>query len=175
MASPVIWGTIIASFCYMYFVYFCMTWRPAYFMERRQLSLGKMGLDTFFSFAGMATVATLAGWAADALIACDESVRIVANVAEVEMTSEKQVLAGPMRTRNPATRVSRMSRAQHRQTPRRFSRVIGLDRRFQAISWGVHRAFSRRQPVGSCIGNRTPLQPGNKVQRRSVVSKILIA
>ena len=68
MASPVIWGTIIASFCYMYFVYFCMTWMPAYFMERRHLSLGKMGLYTFFSFAGMATVATLAGWAADVLI-----------------------------------------------------------------------------------------------------------
>jgi ACS family D-galactonate transporter-like MFS transporter len=68
MASPVIWGTIIASFCYMYFVYFCMTWMPAYFMERRHLSLGKMGLYTFFSFGGMAIVATLAGLAADRLI-----------------------------------------------------------------------------------------------------------
>jgi MFS family permease len=69
MASPVIWGTIVASFCYMYFVYFCMTWMPAYFTEARHLSLGKMGLFTFFSFAGMAIVATLAGWAADKLIA----------------------------------------------------------------------------------------------------------
>ena len=68
MASPVTWGTIVASFCYMYFVYFCMTWMPAYFMERRHLSLGKMGLYTFFSFGGMAVVATLAGWAADLLI-----------------------------------------------------------------------------------------------------------
>jgi len=68
MASPVTWGTIIASFCYMYFVYFCMTWMPAYFMERRHLSLGKMGLFVFFSFGGMAVVATLAGWAADLLI-----------------------------------------------------------------------------------------------------------
>ena len=68
MASPVIWGTIVASFSYMYFVYFCMTWMPAYFMERRHLSLGKMGLYTFFSFGGMALVATLAGWAADVLI-----------------------------------------------------------------------------------------------------------
>jgi sugar phosphate permease len=68
MASPVIWGTIIASFSYMYFVYFCMTWMPAYFMERRHLSLGKMGLFTFFSFGGMALVATLAGWGADVLI-----------------------------------------------------------------------------------------------------------
>jgi MFS family permease len=68
MASPVIWGTIVASFSYMYFVYFCMTWMPAYFMERRHLSLGKMGLFTFFSFGGMALVATLAGWGADVLI-----------------------------------------------------------------------------------------------------------
>jgi MFS transporter, ACS family, D-galactonate transporter len=68
MASPVTWGTIVTSFCYMYFVYFCMTWMPAYFMERRHLSLGKMGLFVFFSFGGMAIVATAAGWAADTLI-----------------------------------------------------------------------------------------------------------
>jgi MFS transporter, ACS family, D-galactonate transporter len=68
MASPVIWGTIVASFCYMYFVYFCMTWMPAYFTEARHLSLTKMGLFTFFSFGGMAIVATLAGWGADTLI-----------------------------------------------------------------------------------------------------------
>ena len=68
MASPVIWGTIVASFCYMYFVYFCMTWMPAYFTEARHLSLTRMGLFTFFSFGGMAIVATLAGWGADTLI-----------------------------------------------------------------------------------------------------------
>jgi MFS family permease len=67
MASPVTWGTVIASFCYMYFVYFCMTWMPAYFMERRHLSLSKMGLFVFFSFGGMAIVATLAGWAREPL------------------------------------------------------------------------------------------------------------
>jgi sugar phosphate permease len=69
LSSPVTWGIMIASFCYMYFVYFCMTWMPAYFMERRHLSLSKMGLFVFFSFGGMAIVATLAGWAADTLIA----------------------------------------------------------------------------------------------------------
>jgi MFS family permease len=69
MASPVIWGTIIGTFCYMYFVYFCMTWMPAYFVERRHLSLTSMGLYTFFSFGGMATMAALAGWAADCIIA----------------------------------------------------------------------------------------------------------
>ena len=69
MASPVMWGTIIGTFCYMYFVYFCMTWMPAYFVERRHLSLGGMGLYSFFSFGGMAAVAAAGGWAADVLIA----------------------------------------------------------------------------------------------------------
>ena len=60
---------MIATFCYMYFVYFCMTWMPAYFVEQRHLTLAKMGLYTFFSFGGMAIVAVLGGWAADLLIA----------------------------------------------------------------------------------------------------------
>ncbi|RPJ83755.1 MAG: MFS transporter [Acidobacteria bacterium] len=68
LGSPVIIGTVIATFCYMYFVYFCMTWMPAYFVERRGMSLSSMGLYTFFSFGGMATVAALAGWAADLII-----------------------------------------------------------------------------------------------------------
>ena len=68
LASPVIWGTVIATFCYQYFVYYCMTWMPAYFVERRNLSLDKMGWYTMFSFLGMAVVATLAGWAADRMI-----------------------------------------------------------------------------------------------------------
>jgi MFS family permease len=69
MSSPVIWGTIIGTFCYMYFVYFCMTWMPAYFVEKRHLSLDSMGLYTFFSFAGMASMSAFAGWAADRMIA----------------------------------------------------------------------------------------------------------
>jgi ACS family D-galactonate transporter-like MFS transporter len=69
IASPVIWGTVIGTFCYQYFVYFCMTWMPAYFVEARNLSLNSMGLYTMFSFTGMAVVATLAGWAADRMIA----------------------------------------------------------------------------------------------------------
>ena len=68
LGSPVTWGTVIGTFSYMYFVYFCMTWMPAYFMERRHLSLSRMGLFTFFSFGGMAVVAALAGWAADLAI-----------------------------------------------------------------------------------------------------------
>jgi ACS family D-galactonate transporter-like MFS transporter len=69
MSSPVIWGTIIGTFCYMYFVYFCMTWMPAYFVERRHLSLHDMSAYQFFSFGGMAGMAALAGWVADRLIA----------------------------------------------------------------------------------------------------------
>jgi MFS transporter, ACS family, D-galactonate transporter len=66
--TRLIWGIIIGTFCYNYFVYFCMTWLPAYFAESRGLTLGKSGAFTGFSFGGMATVATLAGWAADRMI-----------------------------------------------------------------------------------------------------------
>jgi len=68
MASPVVWGTIIINFCYNYFVFYCMTWMPAYFVEQRHVSLTKMGLFSFFSFAGIAIVAVLAGWVADLII-----------------------------------------------------------------------------------------------------------
>ncbi len=68
IASPVIWGTVIGTFCYQYFVYYCMTWMPAYFVEQRHLSLNSMGWYTMFSFTGMAVVATLGGWAADRMI-----------------------------------------------------------------------------------------------------------
>ena len=68
MASPVVWGTIVINFCYNYFVFYCMTWMPAYFVEQRHVSLSKMGLFSFFSFAGIAIVAVLAGWVADMII-----------------------------------------------------------------------------------------------------------
>jgi sugar phosphate permease len=68
-ATPVIWGTCLATFCYMYFVYFCMTWMPTYFKERYGLSLTASGWFTFMSFGGLATIAILSGWAADRLIA----------------------------------------------------------------------------------------------------------
>lgn len=68
MKSPVIWGTLIVNFCYNYFVFYCMTWMPAYFVEQRHLSLEKMGLYSFFSFSGIAIIAMASGWAADILI-----------------------------------------------------------------------------------------------------------
>jgi MFS family permease len=68
LKSPVIWGAMVNNFCYGYFTFYCMTWMPAYLVEQRGLSLGQSGLYTFFSFAGIAIVATLAGWWADRLI-----------------------------------------------------------------------------------------------------------
>lgn len=68
MASPVIWGTIIVNFCYNYFVFFCMTWMPAYLVEQRGLSLTRMGIFSFFSFIGIALVALLSGWGGDLII-----------------------------------------------------------------------------------------------------------
>ncbi|MCP6003267.1 MFS transporter, partial [Klebsiella pneumoniae] len=68
LRSPVIWGAMINNFCYGYFVFYCMTWMPAYLVEQRGLSLKNSGLYTFFSFIGIAIVATLAGWVADRLI-----------------------------------------------------------------------------------------------------------
>jgi sugar phosphate permease len=69
LASPVVWGGLLANFCYAYFNFYCMTWMPAYLVEQRGLSLEKSGLYTFFSYAGIAIVAALAGWGADRLIA----------------------------------------------------------------------------------------------------------
>lgn len=68
LASPVLWGSVIGTFSYMYFVYFCLTWMPAYLSDARGLSLGSSGLYTTFSFAGMAVMSIAAGWAADRLI-----------------------------------------------------------------------------------------------------------
>lgn len=69
LASPVIWGGLLNNFCYGYFYIYCMTWMPAYLVEQRGLTLKSSGVYTFFSFAGIAIVAALAGWAADRLIA----------------------------------------------------------------------------------------------------------
>lgn len=68
LKSPVIWGAMVNNFCYGYFTFYCMTWMPAYLVEQRGLTLKSSGLYTFFSFIGIALVATIAGWAADRLI-----------------------------------------------------------------------------------------------------------
>ncbi len=69
LSTRIIWGTLLGTFCYNYFVYFCMTWLPIYFKDRHGLSLAGSGWFTFLSFGGMATIAMLAGFAADYLIA----------------------------------------------------------------------------------------------------------
>lgn len=68
LASPVVWGGFIVNFCYCYFVFYFMTWMPAFFVEHRHLSLSKMGVYTFFSFAGMGIVNVASGWTADWMI-----------------------------------------------------------------------------------------------------------
>ncbi len=69
LVSPLVWGEMVLNFAYGYFTFYCMTWMPAYLVEARGLSLEKSGLFTFFSFAGIAIVALLAGWGADRIIA----------------------------------------------------------------------------------------------------------
>ena len=68
IGSPVVWGGMINNFCYGYFTFYCMTWMPAYLVEQRGLSLKESGVYTFFSFAGIAIVAAVAGRLADLLI-----------------------------------------------------------------------------------------------------------
>lgn len=67
LANPAMWGIAAGAFSYMYFVYFSMTWMPAYFVERRGLSLKSSGVYTMFSFSGMAIIAMAAGWLADGM------------------------------------------------------------------------------------------------------------
>jgi MFS family permease len=69
LRAPAIWGILLGTFAYNYFIYFCLTWLPAYFTEARHLSPTAMSIYTMFSFAGMATVGILAGWAADLIVA----------------------------------------------------------------------------------------------------------
>ena len=69
LRTPLMWGIIIGTYCYMYFVYYCITWMPTYFRERHGMSMDKMSWFSFVSFGGMAAVAALAGWAADQWIA----------------------------------------------------------------------------------------------------------
>lgn len=61
-------GILLGTFSYGYFLYFCVTWLPAYLVENRHLALTSMGFYTLFSFGGMALVAILAGWLADWMI-----------------------------------------------------------------------------------------------------------
>ena len=68
LSNRVMWGIIIGSFCYNYFNYVCLTWLPAYFAERRALSLSSTGWFTGFSLWGFAIVATAGSFWADRII-----------------------------------------------------------------------------------------------------------
>jgi MFS family permease len=67
--TPLLWGILVGTFCYNYFVFFSTTWLPSYFAQHRKLSLQDSGFFSFVSFSGMATIAIAAGFAADMLIA----------------------------------------------------------------------------------------------------------
>ena len=69
LRSPTIWGILLGTFAYNYFIYFCLIWLPSYLTETRHLSPTEMGLYTMFSFGGIAFVGILAGRAADLFIA----------------------------------------------------------------------------------------------------------
>ena len=63
-----LWGICLGAFSYMYFLGFCVTWMPAYLRDEYGMDLARSGWFTGFSFAGIAAVTTLAGWAADLVI-----------------------------------------------------------------------------------------------------------
>jgi MFS transporter, ACS family, D-galactonate transporter len=63
--SKLMWGTLIGTFSYNYFVFYALTWLPAYFVEQRHLSLTSSGFYSGFSYGGMAAMAILGGFAAD--------------------------------------------------------------------------------------------------------------
>ncbi len=69
LRTPAIRGILIGTFTYSLYLYFCLTWLPAYFKEQRNLSMTLMGVYTMFSFLGMALTTIASGWAADRLIA----------------------------------------------------------------------------------------------------------
>ncbi|MBN9663673.1 MAG: MFS transporter [Acidobacteria bacterium] len=62
-------AVLVASFCYQYFIYFCLTWMPAYVVEAFHLDITGMGWYSMVAFGGTAVIAVAAGYAADRLIA----------------------------------------------------------------------------------------------------------
>ena len=68
LRRPALWGILIGTFCYFYFVGYCATWLPAYLSREHGMSLKESGWYSGFAFGGMAAVALFAGWASDALV-----------------------------------------------------------------------------------------------------------
>lgn len=65
LRSPVIWGTVLGTFCYMYFVYYGMTWMPQYFGQKLGMSIKDMSWYPGVAFGGMAVMIWIGGAAAD--------------------------------------------------------------------------------------------------------------
>ena len=63
--SPVIWGILLGTFCYMYFVYYGMTWMPQYFGQKFGMSIKDTGWYGFVAFGGMAVMIWVGGAMAD--------------------------------------------------------------------------------------------------------------
>lgn len=68
LRSPVIWGVVLGTFCYMYFVYYGMTWMPQYFAQKFGMSIKDMSWYGGVAFGGMAVMIWIGGAAADWLI-----------------------------------------------------------------------------------------------------------
>jgi ACS family D-galactonate transporter-like MFS transporter len=68
LLSPALWGIVIGTFAYSSYLFFCLTWLPAYFNEQRKVPLALMGIYTMFSFSGMAIMTIISGWMADRII-----------------------------------------------------------------------------------------------------------
>jgi ACS family D-galactonate transporter-like MFS transporter len=69
LRSPAMWGTLVGTFGYQYFNYYCLNWMPAYFVERHGLTMKSMSYVASISYAGFAAVAIGAAWWADSRIA----------------------------------------------------------------------------------------------------------
>src|SRR6266852_714965 len=69
LRSRAVVGIILGTFCYNYFLYFCMTWMPAYLVERGKMSMNRMGLLMLIGFGGLTLTSMLSGALADRLIA----------------------------------------------------------------------------------------------------------
>lgn len=68
LRRPAFIGVILGTFCYNYFLYFCMTWMPTYLMERGKLPVNRMGSIMMIAFGGMALTSSVSGAVTDRLI-----------------------------------------------------------------------------------------------------------
>jgi MFS family permease len=68
LKSPALWGVLLGTFCYMYFVYYSMQWMPSYLKDEFDMSLKEMSWFPFVGFGGMAVIIWVGGYLADQMI-----------------------------------------------------------------------------------------------------------